>query len=560
MKKLLAIFMVLFWFLGYSFALEDGPDSFLIEVNPPIFQPNQPVDVTITAMKNGVVYPSFTGDVWLSISGLNFSEYVVPSKGWYQFVPEDLWKKTFSKGLEIKKIGEFTLRAENVENTIYGTTVLNVSSTTSSPEDVKTILISSPLNSAIETQSNVLLLAQAPSLPNSLAQIYLNGFLADEVSVDQQWNINYTLSGLKEWKNTLLISIKSFADQELGKSEQIEFTYAPMQTNLFKKITIVPNTGLMLGDLVTFDVEADSFVTSAKLILDNGQAPLPLDNLSDGKFSKSTTMVSTGTISLSLELIANNQTQTFTGVGTLLVQDIPMITNVMMRLDAQNQNNLLINRSMVGASVDAFRVKYWLTEESLEQSVDVEKPEIIFQNINPAREYYFQIFPLFWTGSWSGEEQHWAATEIYVYSPKITTATGEVISSSGVVVDLGTLKSSCVIQGIRVVTQKIGNKHYLVWKEVPWATSYTVYMADTPTGSKKALLTTKETRFEYPFDYSSEEDIYAYFWVEASCDDGQTVELTSSQKVQVGPAEDILLLICVSLLIYAGIRLYRYAE
>jgi hypothetical protein len=85
-------------------------------------------------------------------------------------------------------------------------------------------------------------------------------------------------------------------------------------------------------------------------------------------------------------------------------------------------------------------------------------------------------------------------------------------------------------------------------------------MADTPTDTKRTLLTTTETRFEYPFDYSSEEDLYAYFWVEATCDDGQKVALTSSQKVQVGPAEDLLLLVCVSLLIYAGIRLYRYAE
>lgn len=59
-------------------------------MSPAIFQPNQPVDLTVTAMKNGVVYSSFTGDVWLNISGLAFSEYVVPSKGWYQFVPEDL--------------------------------------------------------------------------------------------------------------------------------------------------------------------------------------------------------------------------------------------------------------------------------------------------------------------------------------------------------------------------------------------------------------------------------------------------------------------------------------
>ena len=110
------------------------------------------------------------------------------------------------------------------------------------------------------------------------------------------------------------------------------------------------------------------------------------------------------------------------------------------------------------------------------------------------------------------------------------------------------------------MTEKIGRVHYLVWDDVPNATSYTVYMADDITAPKRKLLTTTETRFEYPFDYSSEEEIYAYFWVEATCDDGKTVELTSSQKVQVGPKEDILLLICVSLFIYAGIRLYRYAE
>ncbi|MDR0369966.1 MAG: hypothetical protein LBH96_05740 [Candidatus Peribacteria bacterium] len=63
---------------------------------------------------------------------------------------------------------------------------MNVSALTSSSEDTQTILILSPLNSAIETQSNILLLAQAPSLPNSSAQIYLNGFLVDEVPVDQQ--------------------------------------------------------------------------------------------------------------------------------------------------------------------------------------------------------------------------------------------------------------------------------------------------------------------------------------------------------------------------------------
>lgn len=157
---------------------------------------------------------------------------------------------------------------------------------------------------------------------------------------------------------------------------------------------------------MTFDVETDASVTSAKLVLDTGQAPLPLDKLSDGKFSRSATMISTGTIALSVELVSANQTQTFSGVGSLLVQDMPLITNVRMRLDAQNQNNLLIDWSVIGAPVDDFTVKYGLSAESLDQSIDVDKPEIVFQNINPSLEYYFQILPLFSTGSGFGSGEH----------------------------------------------------------------------------------------------------------------------------------------------------------
>jgi hypothetical protein len=112
-----------------------------------------------------------------------------------------------------------------------------------------------------------------------------------------------------------------------------------------------------------------------------------------------------------------------------------------------------------------------------------------------------------------------------------------------------------------VTTQKIGGSYYLVWDAVANATSYTVLMSDaTDPFNKRKLLDTKDTRYEYPFDHSAEQNQYAYFRVEATCDDGQVLEITSAKKVQVGPTEDILMLICVSLLIYAGIRLYRYTE
>jgi len=59
-------------------------------------------------------------------------------------------------------------------------------------------------------------------------------------------------------------------------------------------------------------------------------------------------------------------------------------------------------------------------------------------------------------------------------------------------------------------------------------------MSDTPEDwQKKKLLDTTDTRYEYPFDHSVEDNVYAYFWIEATCEDGNTVEITNAHKVQV---------------------------
>jgi hypothetical protein len=115
---------------GLAFA-QVGPDSFLVEVKPSSFQQNQPVDITITAMKNGAIYPMYTGTIFLSIKGQGIlpSEYTVPTKGFYKFISDDLGQKTLSKGIEIKKNGEFTISVEDMEQTtLYGSTKVTVSS------------------------------------------------------------------------------------------------------------------------------------------------------------------------------------------------------------------------------------------------------------------------------------------------------------------------------------------------------------------------------------------------------------------------------------------------
>ncbi|MDR2415126.1 MAG: hypothetical protein LBD75_00465 [Candidatus Peribacteria bacterium] len=546
-----------------SFAQMSG-ESFFVEVNPSTFQLNQPVDVTITAMKNGAPHTTYTGDVRIGIDNLRPSEYSVPSMARYNFVAEDLGTKTFSKGLEIKKAGSYTLTVHNYENTLKGSAQITVSDP-SQTVAVKKITILSPLPHATETNPDVLLLAQIPELPNSIAQIYLNGTPVEQTTVDYAGTINRSLIGLKEGENTLYLTILSINNEEVGRSEEISFTYEPPSNQLLSGVTLTPQTGLRVGDKATFDVQTTEIVTSANLILSYGMR-LPLDKLADGHFSRSTVMLATGTISGDIELVAGGQAKTYTGVISFFVDETPLISNVTFKLNPQNIRNLHMSRQVTGIPVTNFEVYYGTAKEQLEKTVETTGTEIVFKNIDTTKEYFFKIIPLLGTGT---IKEHGAATEIYTYTPSVSQTQlpdpPTIISGNNeptVIVDVGeNTIPLCTIKGIRVVTQKIGNNYYLVWDQVANAISYTVYMSEINDSSQKIkLLETKETRYEYPFDHSVEQNQYAYFRVEATCDDGQVLELTSAKKVQVGPTEDILMLICVSLLIYAGIRLYRYAE
>ncbi|MDR0860346.1 MAG: hypothetical protein LBO09_05230 [Candidatus Peribacteria bacterium] len=520
--------IVLGTLIGITVA-QAGPDSFLVEVNPSSFQINQPVDMTITALKGGIPYTSYTGMIYMNINGLLVSERTLPNRGRVEFKPSDLGKITLSKGLEIKKAGEYSLSVNNFEETLFGSTkvtVINPNTTTS----LKTIDIITPMTNSTETTDTIFVYAKAPDLPNSLAQIYLNGVLAtDMIAVDSQGGIEYTLGGLRVGINTLLITITSLTDQELGRSEIVSFIYEPVSDQLLKEISLTPNTDLRVGDRVQFEVTTDPAVNSAKLIFSNGQAPLVLDKDADGVFSRTTTLITSGQISLDVELTAVGQAKTYSGNTTFFVDDSPEIRNVRFQVDPQDPKKLYISRKLVGAEASGYNVLYGLAKDALSQQTKTTQTSVIFQ-IEPKKTYYFKIIPLLGTG-----EEHGSATEIYTYDPAIPLdAKDDPIVGTGPVVVIEPVHSLCIIKGIRVTTEKIGRKTYLVRDPVDNATSYTLYMSDEKDpDTKRKLLDTKETRYEYPFDYSSEVDIYAYFRVEATCDDGQVMELAGAKKVQV---------------------------
>ena len=69
---------------------------------------------------------------------------------------------------------------------------------------------------------------------------------------------------------------------------------------------------------------------------------------------------------------------------------------------------------------------------------------------------------------------------------------------------------------------------------------------------------TEIPRFEYPFDKTSKEDVYAYYSVEAVCQNGDKLVLTEAEKVKVGPLEDMLVILAATFLLYLMYKLYIY--
>lgn len=120
---------------------------------------------------------------------------------------------------------------------------------------------------------------------------------------------------------------------------------------------------------------------------------------------------------------------------------------------------------------------------------------------------------------------------------------------------------SCNIENIKTHTEKIWDKYYLVWDKVENMEKYVVYSSETPNISDRIkVYETSDTSYEYPFDHSVEEAQFMYFWVDGICADWEELQLSWATKVQVWPAEDFFLLVCLTILIFAWIKIFRFTE
>ena len=554
-------------FFGVTFAV--SPDAFQIEVSPSSFAVNQAVDFTIKAIKNKQVMKNYTGMVFMSVDGiakdsaskLKLTDATISNGGILEMGLADQWVKKYTKGLLITKPGNFTVSvADFTQDTISWSTTVMVSSDFKA--EVRNIQILSPSAWSEENQSTINVMATADTLPNARVQILLNDALAKETTTDANGLINDTISGLKVGTNVLQIKALSVTNEQVGSSEKLVFTYQGQSDNLLKSFTATPNQNLKVWNKVRFELTTEDNVSSAKLIFPDNKE-YPLDKEKDGLFSKELMLTQTGSLDITSDLSAGpTLSKKYDKMLTLEVADNTQIWEVKIQALTALAGAIQLDWKVIGWSSPAYAIQYGLTKDDLAGTAITKETTATLSGFTYGKDYFFKIQPLNIQNIADG-----LPSDVLEFTMPIASWTGPnqtALSASGLEMtpDHPTAAlPTCIVKNIKVSTQKIGNKYYLVRNKIENATKYLVYKSDFADNSDKSFLgETELTRFEYPFDKTSKEDVYAYYTVEALCADGNKAVLTEAQKVKVGPVEDMMLILTLTMLGYLIYRLYSYRE
>ena len=554
-------------FFGVTFAV--SPDAFQIEVSPSSFAVNQAVDFTIKAIKNKQVMKNYTGMVFMSVDGiakdsaskLKLTDATISNGGILEMGLADQWVKKYTKGLLITKPGNFTVSvADFTQDTISWSTTVMVSSDFKA--EVRNIQILSPSAWSEENQSTINVMATADTLPNARVQILLNDALAKETTTDANGLINDTISGLKVGTNVLQIKALSVTNEQVGSSEKLVFTYQGQSDNLLKSFTATPNQNLKVWNKVRFELTTEDNVSSAKLIFPDNKE-YPLDKEKDGLFSKELMLTQTGSLDIASDLSAGpTLSKKYDKMLTLEVADNTQVWEVKIQALTTLAGAIQLDWKVIGWSSPAYAIQYGLTKDDLAGTAITKETTATLSGFTYGKDYFFKIQPLNIQNIADG-----LPSDVLEFTMPIASWTGPnqtALSASGLEMtpDHPTAAlPTCIVKNIKVSTQKIGNKYYLVRNKIENATKYLVYKSDFADNSDKSFLgETELTRFEYPFDKTSKEDVYAYYTVEALCADGNKAVLTEAQKVKVGPVEDMMLILTLTMLGYLIYRLYSYRE
>jgi len=537
-KGVLLSCMCLLLSLWYIFA--EDPDNFSIEVSENILAEDF-VDFTVAAMKDWEILKDYTWSIvfWVNYANWNLlSEdyYTVPNGSWYNFEESDLWQKTFSKWLSIKTAWSYKLIVTTLwvnSNNITAEAVINVTDKNWGWV-LKTVSISYPTDDSTETKSFVNVLWYSEELKNSPVNIYLNGRMVSTWETDEKGDFNIVVADLLSWDNEIQAKVVDVNNEVIWESSVIKVKYESPQDWLFQSLEILPWRTGKQWDKFIFNVTTDDNVSSAQLLFSNGKK-FSMDRVWQWMFSKEVLADFFGDVTVSVSLIQWSDEKIYEDLSQISVAESIAVTNIKFAATWINNSDVIISWDTIG-TISKYQINYGTWKDNLSNSVAVSSSNVSVTNIEKNTTYYFQIIPI-------DEESHksWEPSEIveYIYNALLP----------------------CVVKWINVTTEHIWDNYYLVRDPVENAISYEVYKSEWADMTNSRLVwSLTGTRFQYLFDPTAQTDQYAYYQVQATCPDGNSVKIDSAKEVKVWPLENTLLVVIISIFVYSMYKLNKISD
>lgn len=554
MRKLLS-FLGLLLLFG-SGVLASTPDTFFVGVSPNPSQPNEPVDLTIKALQadGTTVVTDYLGTVIMDFETyIDPNTYDMPNNGLYEFTAQDLWVKTFSKWLVIKKAGTYTLKVvTSSDDSVVWSVVLMVgsgSSGTSSSERLLQILSPSLSGELIESSAiNIIGKADANKTP---LQFFVDDKKIEfEAETDETGNFSVYLTDIEEWNHTIVVKMVDYQGNILWESEEILVDYKEPETDQFlKSFTVTPNGKVNLWDTVIVEAEVDGTVRSVELRIGD-MGLYPMERKTEWEFTKTVTITEPGVQTVDATLIFEwGQRTIYADRETLDVTVVDGVSTIKIINDIADPQKVSLSRQSVG-SPSSYLIRYGQSKDNLSSEIKSNTTNVSIPQLEIGKEYFFQIYTV---------------DSANVVSSKGSDIASVLIKGQWVAWEWGVLwwwSSSCTVVGIKVRTEKIGDEYFLVWDSVPWAVWYTVYRSEFVVNSIDQMQKVGDTsiaQFAYPFDATAEQDQYAYYAVTAACNDGTSLQVDNIKKIHVWPLSDFITIVMVCLLCYSLYRLYKFS-
>ncbi len=580
MKKLILSVFAFIWLWFWTIFAQSMPDNVEISVKDPIIV-WEATNLKITMMKNWSKMTDYNGTIRITVTDengkiLKNNEYTVPSQWMYKFLWVDSWEKEFQKWLEIKKEWTFYIEIQDLneddEKPIWKQVIHAIR--TNWYDEVKNIEVFSPISNANLIGSKVDIIASASDIPNSQASIYIDWRKVDSTNVLANWSINYTIWNVEPGQHTLLIEILDLDWNIIWKSNDVSFNLSSDWTEWIKNISIEPENWLTVWDMITVTVYADEFIESIKMSLSDRpkNEGIIMNKKWPWQFVQNVFLVGSGEIFLSFDISSSNNTinKSYDKYTSISVSDSPSISNIKINTDAENKT-ADISWDTPNNTVSSYLINRWIewsntlswkerSEKNSFRFKDVPYDTIVNLNITPYRNNQskhgaasktikFMISKDQKDTCWNWFCDNWESHELCPLDCEGEWWTTII------------LWSSCPAQSISTHTEKIWNSYYLIRDKAEGVKKYIVYSSQSPDWKDKVkIYETTDTSYEYPFDHTSKEDVFMYFRVIWVCEDWEEIELTWATKVQVWPAENFFLLVCLTLLIYFWIKLFRHTE